>query len=199
MKRVVLITLCLLSFCFAEAQGKRIIKDNFETNRFQWEEFYEKKASASIQDGFLKLDCDDDNMYAWSAAELPIDVEKNFDVSFSFNAEVDDDYWFGIVFNFEDENNFNYLVVQEKQFRLYNKVNGISSLNRRIPIILKKGRDKDVKIALNKNGKKLTFYVDDMEVISVSKKMISNVFGCIIFGDNTIKLNEVVMEQMNEN
>lgn len=199
MNRAFLMVFCLLSFYFAEAQGKRVIKDNFETNRFQWEEFYEKKASASIQEGYLELDCDEDDLSAWSVAELPIDVDRNFDVSFSFHADVDDDYWFGIVFNYEDANNFNYLIVQEKQFRLVNRVNGVSSLSRRNAIILKEGRNKDVKIAMNKKGKKLTFLVDDMEVISVTKSMTSNVFGCIVVGDNTIKLQEVVMEQMNEN
>lgn len=44
--------LCLMSFCSVEAQDKRIIKDNFESNRFQWGEFYENKGSASIEDGF---------------------------------------------------------------------------------------------------------------------------------------------------
>ena len=199
MKRVILTVFFLLSFYFAEAQGKRVIKDNFETNRFQWEEFYEKKASASIQEGYLELDCDEDDLSAWSVAELPIDVDRNFDVSFNFHADVDDDYWFGIVFNYEDANNFNYLIVQEKQFRLVNRVNGVSSLSRRNAIILKEGRNKAVKIAMNKKGKKLTFLVDDMEVISVTKSMTSNVFGCIVVGDNTIKLQEVVMEQMNEN
>ena len=199
MKRVILTVFFLLSFYFAEAQGKRVIKDNFETNRFQWEEFYEKKDSASIQEGYLELDCDEDDLSAWSVAELPIDVDRNFDVSFSFHADVDDDYWFGIVFNYEDANNFNYLIVQEKQFRLVNRVNGVSSLSRRNAIILKEGRNKDVKIAMNKKGKKLTFLVDDMEVISVTKSLTSNVFGCIVVGDNTIKLQEVVMEQMNEN
>lgn len=199
MSRAFLMLFCLLSFYFAEAQGKRVIKDNFETNRFQWEEFYEKKASASIQEGYLELDCDEDDLSAWSVAELPIDVDRNFDVSFSFQARVDDDSWFGIVFNYEDANNFNYLIVQEKQFRLVNRVNGVSSLSRRNAIILKEGKNKDVKIAMNKKGKKLTFLVDDMEVISVTKSMTSNVFGCIVVGDNTIKLQEVVMEQMNEN
>lgn len=199
MNRAVLMVFCLLSFYFAEAQSKRVIKDNFETNRFQWEEYYEKKTSASIQEGYLELDCDEDDLSSWSVAELPIDVDRNFDVSFSFHADVDDDYWFGIVFNYEDANNFNYLIVQEKQFRLVNRVNGVSSISRRNAIILKKGRNKDVKIAMNKKGKKLIFLVDDMEVISVTKSMTSNVFGCIVVGDNTIKLQEVVMEQMNEN
>lgn len=199
MKTIFLLVLCFLPFCFAEAQEKRIIKDNFETNRFQWEEYYENKASASIQDGFLELDCDDDKLSAWSVAELPIDVDRNFDLTYFFHADIKDDYWFGIVFNYEDANNFNYLVVQEKRFVLYNRVNGSSNVIRRLPIILKKGRDKDIKIAMNKKGKKLTFIVDEMEVVSITKNVTNNNFGCIIMGDNTIKLNEIVIEQMNEN
>lgn len=187
-----------MSFCFVEAQDKRIIKDNFESNRFQWGEFYENKGSSSIEDGFLKLDCDDDKMFSWTVAELPIDIDRNFDLTFNFYADVDDDYWFGIVYNFEDENNFNCFVVQEKRFRLINMVNGVQSISRRSGIILK-GGDKDVKIVMNKKGKKLIFHVNDMEVISVTKNVTSNVFGCIVFGDETIKLTEVVMEQITEN
>ena len=198
MKRLLFTFLCLMSFCFVKAQDKRIIKDNFESNRFQWGEFYENNGSASIEDGFLKLDCDDDKSYAWTVAELPIDIDKNFNLTYSFYADVDDDYWFGIVFNFEDENNFNCFVVQEKRFRLINMVNGVLSISRRSGIILK-GGDKDVKIVMNKKGKKLIFHVDDMEVISVTKGITSNVFGCIVLGDETIKLTEVVMEQITEN
>lgn len=199
MKRIVITFFCLLSFSFMEAQEKRIIKDNFETNRFQWEEFYENKASASIQDGFLELDCDDNDLSAWSVAELPIDVDRNFDLTFSFHADIKDDYWFGIVFNYEDGNNFNYLVVQEKRFVLYNRVNGTSNVIRRLPIILKKGKNKEVKIAMNKKGKKLNFLIDEMEVLSITKDITNNVFGSIIIGDNTIKLTEVVMEQISDN
>lgn len=198
MKRLLFTLLCFMSFCFVKAQDKRIIKDNFESNRFQWGEFYENNGSASIEDGFLKLDCGDDKSFAWTVAELPIDIDKNFNLTYSFYAGVDDDYWFGIVFNFEDENNFNCFVVQEKRFRLINMVNGVLSISRRSGIILK-GGDKDVKIVMNKKGKKLIFHVDDMEVISVTKGITSNVFGCIVLGDETIKLTEVVMEQITEN
>ena len=198
MKRLMITLLCLMSFCFLEAQDKRIIKDSFESNRFQWGEFYERKSSASIEDGFLKLDCDDDKLFAWTVAELPLDVDRSFNLTYSFHADVDDEYWFGIVFNFEDENNFNCFVVQEKRFRLINMINGVMSISRRSGIVLK-GGDRDVKIVMEKRGKKIVFHVDDMEVISVTKEVTSNVFGCIVLGDETIKLTEVVMEQITEN
>ena len=199
MKRVTFILLCIFSFCFVNAQGKRIIKDNFETNKFQWEEFYEDSYSSSIQDGFLELKNEDEEKMAWSIAELPINTDRNFDISFNFHVkEINDEYWFGIVFNYEDSDNFNYLIVQEKRFQLINRVNGVSSIIRRNNIILKEGDEKDVKIVMNKKGKKLTFLVDEMEVVSVTKNIDNNTFGCIVVGENSIKLTEVVMEQIEE-
>ena len=50
---------------------------------------------------------------------------------------------------------------------------------------------------MNKKGRKLNFIVDEMDVITITKDLNSNVFGCIVFGRNTIKLNEVVIEQIN--
>lgn len=198
MRKVILLIIGVLSVYYADAQGKRIIKDSFENNRFQWEEFYEKKSSASVQDGYLELENDDDNTSAWSVVEFPINVDKNFDLSYDFNAEVTDDYWFGIIFNYEDAGNFSCFIVQEKRFRLINTVNGVSSISRRNDIILKKARNKDVKISMKKKGRKLNFNVDGMDVITITKEMTSNVFGCIIVGENSIKLKEVIIEQMSE-
>lgn len=129
--------------------------------------------------------------------ELPIDVDRNFELSFDFKADIKNDYWFGIIFNYEDASNFSCFIVQEKRFRLINKVNGVSSISRRNDIILKKGRDKEVKISMNKKGRKLAFVVDEMDVITITKDLNSNVFGCIVVGKNSIELTEVVMEQIN--
>lgn len=197
MRKTLILLICLFSFHFAEAQSKRIITDNFESNKFQWEEFYEKKYSSSIQDGFLELKSDDDDQSVWSVAELPIDIDKNFEITYNFNVNsISDDCWFGIVFNYEDGNNYNCLIVQEKKFRLINRINGISSVSRRNDIILKSGRSKDVKIKMKKKGRKLSFLVNDMDVIDITKNMTNNIFGCIVIGDTTIRLTEVIIEQM---
>lgn len=196
MKKLIIVILSLLFINTVNAQNKRVIKDNFESNRFQWDEYYENNSSASIQDGGLVLKCGEDNMMSWTISELPINTDNNFNMSFSFFAkDIDDDYWFGIVFNYDDENNFMYFVVQEKRFKLVKRENGINSIMRRNGIILKKGKNKDVEIKMNKKGTKLIFMVDNMEVLSVTKILDFNTFGCIICGDNTIKLTELTIEQ----
>ena len=199
MKRIVLLIIVVLSAYHVNAQGKRTIRDSFESNRFQWEEFYEKSYSCSIQDGFLQLKSDEEDQSVWSVAELPIDVDKNFEITLNFNVNsIADDCWFGIVFNYEDANNYNCFIVQEKKFRLVNMVNGVSSISRRNEIILKKGGFKDVKMEMKKKGRKLYFLVDDMDVIAITKNVTNNIFGCIVFGNTTIRLKEVIIEQMEE-
>jgi hypothetical protein len=198
MQRLLITSIISFLFIFTvNAQNKRIIKDNFETNRFQWDEYYENNSSASIQDGCLLLKCNEDNLMAWTVSELPINVDNNFNLSFNFlTREINDDYWFGIVLNYEDENNFLYFVVQEKKFQLVKRVNGVNSIVRRNAIILKKGKDKVVNIKVNKKGNKLDFLVDDMDVITITKMLDFNTFGCIICGDKTIKLTELTIEQI---
>lgn len=198
MQRLLITSIISFLFIFTvNAQNKRIIKDNFETNRFQWDEYYENNSSASIQDGCLLLKCNEDNLMAWTVSELPINIDNNFNLSFNFlTREINDDYWFGIVLNYEDENNFLYFVVQEKKFQLVKRVNGVNSIVRRNAIILKKGKDKVVNIKVNKKGNKLNFLVDDMDVITITKMLDFNTFGCIICGDKTIKLTELTIEQI---
>lgn len=37
------------------AQNKTSIRETFESNKWQWDEFYEKSCSAGIEDGFLVI------------------------------------------------------------------------------------------------------------------------------------------------
>ena len=47
-----------------------------------------------------------------------------------------------------------------------------------------------------KKGRKLSFLVDDMDVITITKNVTNNIFGCMVIGDTTIRLNEVIIEQL---
>lgn len=196
MKKIAIIALFLFSFYFANAQDKRIIRENFENNLFQWDEYYEKDCSSGIRDGYLLLENKEDEFRIWTSVEFPIDVDKNFKVTFNLiPKEINDKTWFGIIFNYEDENNYSSFIVQEKSFRLLNRANGITSISKRSSIILKKGKNKNVKIELIKKGKKLNFIVDDMDVLTISKEVNFNIFGCIVEGKNSIKVTEVTIEQ----
>ena len=196
MKKLILFLSALFWIATTSAQEKRIIKDNFETNKYQWDEFYESSATASIQDGYLLLKNEDKTMLR-SVVELPITTDKNFKLSFKMNVKkLNADSWFGIVYNYEDENNFSCFIVQEKKFTIIHKVNGVSSVSRKGTIILKSGKEKDVNVEMEKKGNKIIFSVDNMEVISITKGIVNTTFGCCVLGENTLKINELIIEQI---
>lgn len=195
MKKHILFLATMFCLTTTFAQEKQVIKETFETNKYQWDEFYENSCTASIQDGYLLLENGNKTMLR-SVVELPINIDRNFKISFNINVKkVSDDDWFGIVYNYEDENNFCYFLIQEKKFTIINKVNSVSSVSRKGNIILKSEKEKDVNIDMEKKGNKIIFSVDNMEVISITKNFVNNTIGCCVLGENTIKVNELVIEQ----
>lgn len=179
------------------AQNKTSIRETFESNKWQWDEFYEKSCSAGIEDGFLVIKNSNSETSVRSVVEFPVDIDKNFKITLKMMPErINDRNWFGFVYNYEDENNFNSFLIQEKKYLIINKVNGVSSISRQGGIILKSGKNKEVTLEIEKKGNKLIFTVDNMEVISITKILKFNTFGCCIYGDGTLKVDEVLLEQV---
>lgn len=198
MKKIFFLAFVFTSF-FANAQDKITVKETFENNRFQWDEFYEKDHSGGIQDGFFVLQNKKDGYLVPSIAELPINIERNFKITFKFLIpKISDDYAFGIVYNYDDENNYSSFLVSEKKYKIYNKVNGTLSISRQGSIILKAGKNKEVIIEVERKGNKLIFNVDNMEAVSITKNLNFNAFGFQVENANTIKVDEVIIEQIME-
>jgi hypothetical protein len=195
MKKILLAVFVLISV-FVNAQDKRVITETFDDNKFQWDEFYEKDYSGSIQDGYFVLQSKEKEQLVRSVAELPINVDNNFKVIFKFLIpKLNDEYYFGIIFNYEDENNYSSFLVSEKKYMILNKITGIRSISRQGSIILKSGKNKEVIIELEKKGKNLIFRVDNMDAITITRELRFNTFGFQVQDANTIKVDEVVIEQ----
>lgn len=117
MKYIFILTFVFTSL-FSNAQEKITVKETFENNRFQWDEFYEKDYSGSIQDGFFVLQNKKDDILVRSIAELPIRIDQNFKITFKFLIpKISNDYAFGIIYNYEDENNYSSFLVSEKSIK----------------------------------------------------------------------------------
>jgi hypothetical protein len=71
-------------------------------------------------------------------------------------------------------------------------------LSRQNGIILKSGKNKEVVIIIEKKGPKLIFSVDNMEAVQITKDIRFNTFGFQVENANTIKVDEVVIEQLGE-
>ena len=192
----IIFTVCIFICAFANAQDKIIVKEDFENNKFQWEEFFEKEYSGNIQDGYYILQNKKKDYPVHSVTELPINIDENFKITFKLLVpKLNDEYYFGIIFNYEDENNYSNFLVSEKKFKIWNRVNGTNSLSRQNSIILKSGKNREVVIEMEKKGDKLIFRVDNMDAVSITKKLNFNTFGFQVENANTIKVDEIIIEQ----
>jgi len=175
MKQIIFLV-CVFAYTFVHAQEKIVVKETFESNKFRWDEFFEKEYSGSIQDRCYVLQNKKDG-FVGSVTELPINIENNFKITFKFLVpKLDDKYYFGVIFNYEDENNYSSFLVSEKKFKILNRVNGVNSISRQGGIILKSGKNKEVVIEIEKKGKKLIFNVDNMEAVTITKMLNFNAF-----------------------
>ncbi|MCX4291826.1 MAG: hypothetical protein OSJ36_08590 [Odoribacter sp.] len=195
MKRVFFL-LCVLFPLWAGAQEKRVITETFDNNLFRWDEFYEKDCSAGIEDGYFVLK-NQKNGTVCSVAEMPIFSERNFKLTFKFLVpKLNDKYYFGVVFNYEDNENYECFMLMEKKFQCVNVKEGVVRVNRRGPVILKGGKDRQVEVLVEKKGGKLVFSVDNMEAITMARNVKFTTFGFFVEGDNVLKVDEVMVEQM---
>ncbi len=77
-----------------------------------------------------------------------------------------------------------------------NTKNGVESLSRQGVLILKSGKDKEVNFEIIKKGTKQTFIVDNMEVVTFSRRLNSGIFGFTVEGSYKIMVDEIIIEQI---
>ncbi|MBQ3833403.1 MAG: hypothetical protein II815_09540 [Bacteroidales bacterium] len=175
--------------------GQVTIKETFETNKYQWDEYFEKNCSSSIENGYLLLSNRDKDTFITAVGDLPINNDRNFKAKFDITSKVSDDFWFGIVYNYEDESNYSCFLVKEKRYKIINRTNGVSSTSRQGGIILKAGKERNIEFLIEKKGTRLIFNVDNMEVVSISKVLYYTTFGFYVDGNNSIKVTGVQIDQ----
>lgn len=174
---------------------------SFDNPEYQWSEYDEKRSSALIKDDCLLINAKKEN--AVSYVDLPIDVsETNFVVNLFFTPDKLGNNPCGIVFNVEDNQNFNMIILEKKQFSVATMKDGKVSINRKGIYKLSKGmadlnglkapyikKAKDViVISLQHKGQSLGIELNGMDLASVRKIDLEfPVFGFIAFKGNKVK------------
>lgn len=187
MKRV-LLSFVLLPFMLFVSWGQELaIKENFEENRFGWEEYAGKQISVSMQNGYLELICKKKGMVAISTTHFPIRYFDPFKVVFKFSVPVlNKDNRFGVLFNYEDGDNFSAFLLQEGVCGLYQRENGVTSRVFAENVKLKKGKDQPVTVELKKKGKKLIFTMNGMLVYEDKFPIKNSSFG--VYTENSSRI-----------
>lgn len=195
MKKIFAFIILMLPLCVV-AQDKFVITDTFDGGKFQWDEAFEKDYTVCIMDGYYLVENKDNNRSVFGTADMPIEVGKNFKLKVKINVpKIKKDKYWGIIFDFVDEDNFSAFLVAEKKCKIVNIIDGRSRRVRQLPIILSAKKNKDVVIEVERKSNKLTFSVDEMEAATITRLLSSTCFGFIVEGENSIKVDEISIEQ----
>jgi hypothetical protein len=195
-KLFLIIASIILLFNTTNAQDEFRKKETFDNNTFGWDEIVEKKKSAIIQDGFLSLQVKKEKDPIVIATRFPMDVEHNFKITATFLVpKLTDDMWFGLVYNWIDEENYSVFSLQEDRY-LVTKSDVIDSKGK---IKLKSGKNQTVTVMMERKGGKIIFNVNNVKVCEVMQKLRSSYFGFYLTaedGKSQINVDEVFIDQI---
>lgn len=215
MKKLYLFLLVAIAFpCYAMAQYD--VTESFNSDdrlRFEWEEYADKKGSAIVTDGHLKLTCKDKESSRAVYVNLPINVQQDFKISSTlivdkideknvFAVSIDNDDFVKLGF-FISENNL-FIGYYENSVEFYGEKEESSS-NLKIfkgeskIIKLKGGKEQVVNIILEKKGKRLILSINNMKVYEKINKtsdfIVAPCLGFITIGESVLKIDEVKVRQ----
>lgn len=115
MRRLVLTFGFVLSIC--SLAYSQTIEDDFETNQFGWSEQSSKRGIALVKDGVLHMESKDNHLT--STCYAPFDYAKPFILKVEALAKkIDDDKIFGILLDYEDDQNYLLFYICEGEARL---------------------------------------------------------------------------------
>lgn len=195
MKRLIFLICILIPAC-GHAQEKRTVKETFDNNLFRWDEFYEMEYSGNIEEGYYVLNGKKDG-FVHSVTELPIFNDRNFKITYKFLIpKLTDKYFFGLIFNYEDDSNYDSFCLTEKRFKFAYMKEGVMRDSRKGDLILNAGKNKEVEVIMEHKGSRLIFTVDNMEVITITRAVKYNTFGFFVQNSNTLKVDEISIEQI---
>lgn len=173
MKKVFfLITMALFSHCVTNAQ---VMEDDFESNQYNWSELSSGRGKAMIKDGVLHLESG--RKFVMSTCYAPFDVNKPFIFSVEALAKkIDNSNLFGIVLDFEDEQNFILFYISDDEAKLEiwkeNKVVGYKEE----ALKLRKGKKVGIDFEVEYNLNELTFKVNGVRAMSYRRRISKDDF-----------------------
>lgn len=163
---------------------------------FEWNEFNDKKSKAGITKEGLVLENKQTAKPCCSSCELPINV-MNDDFLFAMKIkakDIDNKKPFGLVYDYENENNYMMFLITEKEIELC-EWNGEKISHRKRPYKTKKG--KDIILSIMQKKHTLSFGVNGVYFGTLKNKTLKNPgFGLVVLGENKIAATGVAYKKI---
>lgn len=209
MKRIIILLLISLSFVFnidcqtlfAQTVTEAMLSDKYDGEvdedgiqwismsdpQYEWDQVDDKKIKIELTEEGMKFNCKDESLTALSTIELPIDEERDhFTFGFKFKGiKLDDKRFVGLVFNYEDNLNYQGLGLYKKQCSYFKMKDGKLST---IKTGLIKYKNNSFTLLMTRNTKGVSFKFNDLDDICHLKsiKIDSPYFGIFMSGKSSM-------------
>lgn len=165
----------LLAICLTVNLQAQVMYDDFESNQFGWSETAGKRGIALIQDGVMHMESRGEPLK--TTVYAPFDINKPFVMTCEALAKkIDDGKYFGIVLDYEDEQNFMcfYLTEDEARLEVYRENKIIA--NRHEQIKLKSGKKVGIEFEVEYNLNELRFKVNGVKAMEYRRRIAKDEF-----------------------
>lgn len=157
-------------FCSSNAIQAQVMEDDFESNQYNWSELSSSRGKALIADGVLHLESK--SKFVYSTCYAPFDVNKPFVLSVEALAKkLDGSKLFGILLDFEDEQNFILFYIRDDEAVLEiwkeNKIIGYKEE----ALKLRKGKKVGLDFEVEYNLNELIFKVNGVRAMAYRRRI----------------------------
>lgn len=201
MKKTLLFIAAMAATVLANAQ----FKDDFESNKMGWSEFVAKDGEATIKEGKLHLigkkeispNPNDKPSFSSTYCYAPFDFNKNFSIKAKvFAKKIDDENYFGFMFNYIDEYNFCAFIITEDYVFFHRYKEGrLVGLNRN-GAKTKNLKKSDVNLEIKSTFNKVEFYINNVKVIEQKYiPMESTGIGFFVLGKGVADFDDLEITQ----
>lgn len=194
MKKIVFLMALLCATIVANAE-KVTRTDDFTDgeSKFGFEATADKKHSVTLDGEYLVITSKKD--WYKAGTRFPVMARNNFKISYKLLfPKLDEDHVFGLVFNYdEDENTGDILYITENKFYIFD-ADG-TKLGKAEKIKLKKGKNVEVNVDIEKKGKKTLISINGVDFVNEDLIIKTSYMGFCVNEKNTLKVDQIQIVQ----
>lgn len=194
MKKIVFLMALLCATIVVNAE-KVTRTDDFKDgeSKFGFEATADKKHSVTLDGEYLVITSKKD--WYKAGTRFPVMARNNFKISYKLLfPKLDEDHVFGLVFNYdEDENKGDILYITENKFYIYDAEG--TKLGKAEKIKLKKGKNVEVNVDIEKKGKKLLISINGVDFVNEDLEIKTSYMGFCVNEKNTLKVDQIKIVQ----
>ena len=171
----------VLSLFYVQSMRAQVMVDDFETNQFGWTETTQRGGLAIIKDGVMRLEAKGS---VYTTCYAPFDYNKPFTMTVDVIADkIAAMPEFGLLFDYEDDENYINFVMYRDRAVLIRKVAGTVVAKKTEDLKLDKGKGIGLQIEVEYTLNELTFRVNGVKALSYRRRVA---YGEFLLGTSGI-------------